>query len=453
MDEKKTPQGLTRRQFLILSGEAAAALAVLSACGGGAKETPEGEGLKTPVPALSEILTPTPTERNLVIRIDPVTGEVEYINAETGEPIWNSSEKDFRAIQKAYTIHQYEEGESVPIYIEEGPIFLLEEYPLHTSVAVTTQDHIPNAKPIIEKPIIMLQNAITFIRNVSNLLQLIKDIDSQTKSQIFGQNALLEVTIGGITCTHNGKPTWLAHNMRKGATIDQLLENAIAQNTKQPVGLNGRALFQNSILNPLMLLNPEGYRNLLRLSAKGVAEKIPTIYELAMTSAINEFVGLILIYAGNANLLTQDRLEQLCDEILNIDEDRIYKGNFPTSPEEYLAMIKQNLAENSGVGIPVREILKLQGIPPKLINIIPHLDILARGEDFIITEEERNKIQGVTSEEILQLKSILYQGAYRAMLEAISTELSARFLVIRGYSNLFASNNHPIYTYLNSIRV
>ena len=45
MEEKKTPLTLTRRQFLILSGQGAAALAVLSACGGGgAEEAPSGEG-------------------------------------------------------------------------------------------------------------------------------------------------------------------------------------------------------------------------------------------------------------------------------------------------------------------------------------------------------------------------------------------------------------------------
>ncbi|MFP4395268.1 MAG: ABC transporter substrate-binding protein [Anaerolineales bacterium] len=44
MEEKKTSLKLTRRQFLILSGQSAAALAVLSACGGGAEEAPGGEG-------------------------------------------------------------------------------------------------------------------------------------------------------------------------------------------------------------------------------------------------------------------------------------------------------------------------------------------------------------------------------------------------------------------------
>lgn len=44
MEEKKTSLKLTRRQFLILSGQGAAALAVLSACGGGAEEAPSGEG-------------------------------------------------------------------------------------------------------------------------------------------------------------------------------------------------------------------------------------------------------------------------------------------------------------------------------------------------------------------------------------------------------------------------
>ncbi len=71
MGDKKTPPTMTRRQFLILSGQGAAALAVLSACGGGgAEEAPSSEAptdqaefftpTTEPTPIPLETIPPTP---------------------------------------------------------------------------------------------------------------------------------------------------------------------------------------------------------------------------------------------------------------------------------------------------------------------------------------------------------------------------------------------------------
>lgn len=56
MEEKMTPKKLSRRQFLVLSGQGAIALAVLSACGGGAQEAPAGDEEPSTAPITLEFL-------------------------------------------------------------------------------------------------------------------------------------------------------------------------------------------------------------------------------------------------------------------------------------------------------------------------------------------------------------------------------------------------------------